>query len=199
MYSPQTWRVVKHKESKGLSRIAFSIAAFGTSMWMIYVASQGSFVDIAPGWIANAVISTMMLPIIFYLFKDTLWKRYILYAIIVTAWVVSLLLTLTGTRANVATSIILVLLAGASTSFGYIPQLIKIFQTKETGELSIILVVVYGIVNALWVIYWGGYISLHPDEPGVPSEIISCCLSGTGLFVQGAIAIAYFKYNKKKA
>jgi MtN3 and saliva related transmembrane protein len=45
------------------------------------------------------------------------------------------------------------LLAGAGTTFGFLPQLVKIIQTKSTRDISLWMYVVITTGILLWLIY----------------------------------------------
>jgi len=45
------------------------------------------------------------------------------------------------------------LLAGACTTFGFVPQLVKILQTKSTHDISLWMYVVISTGILLWLIY----------------------------------------------
>jgi MtN3 and saliva related transmembrane protein len=45
------------------------------------------------------------------------------------------------------------LLAGAGTTFGFLPQLVKILQTKSTHDISLLMYVVITTGILLWLIY----------------------------------------------
>jgi len=54
------------------------------------------------------------------------------------------------------TSGIIGLLAGLTTTFAFLPQIIKTFRTKETKNISLTMYVIYMIGVLMWFVY--GYL-----------------------------------------
>lgn len=199
MYAPQTFKIIKTKDSKGLSVVTFSLAAFGNGMWLLYTSSLGDFTNTCSGWAVNIIIEILMLPIVFFIFRDKPYHRYIIYLWFIATTAISLWWNLAFDKNTIPgyVSIILVCFAGGVTSFGFVPQIIKILKTKTVGNLSLLLVLLYGIVNGLWTIYWTLNIVHDSSSDKVPSEMISAILDAIGFFVQFFLGFLVVKYRKK--
>lgn len=197
MYAPQSIKVIKSKSAKGLSKISFTLAAFGNGMWLIYMGSLGDFLNTSSGWSVNVIVGVMMLPILYYIYKDKLWVRILFYAWFLFTFSISLYLELKGESLASWEQISFVVLAGGTTSFGFIPQIIKILKTKKTDNLSLLLVSMYATVNALWTIYWALMLIYKSDSDSFPGEMVSIVLDGGGFLVQFYLGYLAIKYKSK--
>ena len=75
---------------------------------------------------------------------------------------------------DVATLEILGLIAGAITSLGFIPQLVKGYKTKKLDDVSYFMPIVLAIGMTLWLIY-----GLMRDSLAIISAnffAITCCI-----------------------
>ncbi len=75
---------------------------------------------------------------------------------------------------------ILGMMAGALTTISFLPQAIKIIQTKDTSGISLIMYIAFTIGVLLWVIYG---ICLMA-APIVIANVITLILAGTILFLK---------------
>lgn len=51
------------------------------------------------------------------------------------------------------TSSIIGLLAGLTTTFAFLPQIVKTYKTKETKNISMIMYVIYIVGVMMWFVY----------------------------------------------
>lgn len=212
MFLPQSYKVLRSKSAEGLSKTTFTIAAFGTVLWLVWSSST----EIIPiqAYIANIVIIFLMLPIVYHLYKSD--KALLIGMLILFAAGVALSIVwivpydnLVGVNENgdvihgVQTygvpkwlNMLLVIVAGASTSFGYIPQIIKLVKSKNAGELSPALSLLNALSNVLWALFWG---LQFPDtkHEELPGRIISMTFSISGLIINSTLTFLYFHYKSK--
>jgi MtN3 and saliva related transmembrane protein len=75
--------------------------------------------------------------------------------------------------------------AAALTSFGFLPQVIKIYKTKSVKDISVLALIQFTIGISLWVLY-----GLHLKN------IVIICANVVTLLVLASAFILYFRYKK---
>lgn len=203
MYAPQSWKVLKNKSAEGISKPSFLIVTIGTAIWIV----TGPLGNSWQGWACNSVIVLMMIPIIFYVFKDKKSVFWAVIALIVVAeaaaialWVIQLSHGITPAQ---WLNILFVVLAGGLLSFALVPQGIKVFKTKEIGNYSLLSSTLVITGQVLWVAYWAlkmaGDMSDHTNL--VAFDIIALVTSVLPLVMPASIMGMYYhqKAVDKKA
>lgn len=206
MFTPQAYKIIKARSAAGLSKLTFSIAAIGTTFWLVWTSAAFDGLQYQP-LIANAVILLLMYPIIFFLHRDDKFMMALMFAIMTAGAVLSIAWNIphdfngdghtTTYQANSWLSMFLVTAAGACTSFGYIPQIIKIAKTKTVGEFSPALSMLNALSNILWALFWGFQLP-NAGASEKPSEIISMVFSISALIINSALTYLYFHFKTGK-
>jgi MtN3 and saliva related transmembrane protein len=75
--------------------------------------------------------------------------------------------------------------AAALTSFGFLPQVIKIYKTKSVQDISLLALIQFTVGMLLWVMY-GIYLK----------NIVIICANTVTLLVLACAFILYFRYKK---
>jgi MtN3 and saliva related transmembrane protein len=75
--------------------------------------------------------------------------------------------------------------AAVLTSFGFLPQVIKIYQTKSVKDISVLALVQFTIGITLWILY-----GVHLKNIVIISANI------VTLFVLSSAFVLYFRYKK---
>lgn len=190
MYTPQTYKVIKHKNAKGIAKFTFLIITFGTGMWIVSAPLASSW----QGWSSNFIISFLMIPILYFVFKDQQKIFYAVICFLISTWVISSVFWWTNLHVNFVISIILIITAGGSSSASLIPQIIKLFKEKKVGEFSILSTLLMLIANALWTCYWTLEITITTKEE-MWKNIVA--LMGTAPWLVTTFIILYFVMNQK--
>jgi MtN3 and saliva related transmembrane protein len=73
---------------------------------------------------------------------------------------------------------ILGLAAGACTTLAFLPQVIKTWRSRQTGDLSLIMFLVFCVGVVLWLAYG----LLVGDLPLIVANAVTLVLGGTILF-----------------
>lgn len=77
--------------------------------------------------------------------------------------------------------------AAALTMFGFLPQLVKMVQTKSVDDVSLVMMVQMGFGVFLWMLY-----GLHLDNsPLIVANVVSLSTLTLGLLV-------YFRYTTRR-
>jgi MtN3 and saliva related transmembrane protein len=76
--------------------------------------------------------------------------------------------------------------AALLTSFGFLPQVIKIYQTKSCQDISLLALIQFTLGISLWIMY-----GIHLKN------IVIICANVVTLFVLMCAFILYFRYKKR--
>ncbi|MFA5099682.1 MAG: SemiSWEET transporter [Candidatus Omnitrophota bacterium] len=75
--------------------------------------------------------------------------------------------------------------AALLTSFGFLPQVIKIYKTKSVQDISVLALIQFSIGISLWVLY-----GVHLRN------IVIICANVVTLTVLASAFVLYFRYKK---
>lgn len=144
MYAPQSFKVWKTKDTSALSKPTFIALYLGCIFWIVWSVMK----HITQVWLTNVGIAVLMIPIIYYLFKDKKIYSLIMSAVIVASVVFAITYSVirpehieNGVDTNKMAdwlSITLVAISSSLTSFCWMPQVIHVFKSKDTSSLSLI-------------------------------------------------------------
>lgn len=197
MYTPQVIKVLKLKQAQGISKLTFTLVTAGTLVWVI----AGPLVPSWQAWTANVIISLMMIPIIFYVFKENKKIFWTIVALIVASIALSLvfwILSYTkGITMNFGVNVFFVTLAGLCLSSALVPQVIKLIKDKSVGHFSLLMTVLVVIGNALWSTYWGLQVFTTNETQALVIFSISFATSLFPMLVPILILVIHYKYNRK--
>jgi len=187
VYCPQSYKVIKNR-SADLSKITFTVVVFGVSMWSVYT----PLVESMQGFITNSIMILLMIPIIWFLYNRNLKIIIPIYLFMILAIGLGIFFNINKMHINTFIKYPLVILAGSSTGFSFLPQAIKIVRERAIKDYSILSGIITIIGSSLWVTYWlGKTIASATDDIGL--GILSIIFSSFGVVWQIPILTIYIK------
>ncbi len=190
MYAPQSIKVIRAKKTEGLSKATFCLVAIGSIMWTIF----GVAIDSWQVWTANGIVLILMIPIIYYLFKDEMAIFVLAVSILVAAFITTMILLAVNVRLNSTVTVIVSVFGGIGTGLPYVPQVIKTFRTKNISSISIMSTLGVIVANSLWVLY---YFFRLIHNSFVAGDLIALMFSALGVATASSLAYIYYRYKNK--
>lgn len=203
MFLPQSLKVFMTKNVVGLSKATFLMVFTGGIFWTLFGVANYSW----QAWGANSFILFLMLPIIFYLFKkldiDKNNKRsqitflksnltfFTLVFVVLVDFITTLMMLVFKIQIPVPSGLIFSIIGGICTSFPFIPQIVKIFKTKNISSISIISTFSIIVANSFWTAYHTLNVIDRFDEAYLMSVVFSVASILTSLF----LVVVFYKYR----
>lgn len=196
---PQLVKIIRTRMVKDISLVSNWIFFCGLTIWVVFssfTSSNGTRL-----WhvgLAN-VLSTLVYSImLFWLHKLNKASKQTQVGLIIGLSIVFVAVVIIFTCGMIfkdatygkIVGYVLAFIAAGITTFAYIPQIIKMFASKDVESLSLLMLLIFVTLNLLWIIYW-----VTPYEESVLMSLIFQCLS---LAIFTAQLIFYFMFKKPK-
>lgn len=154
VFIPQTYKVVKTRDVRTLSKITFPILTLGACIWVVYGSMMKQW-EVAS---ANGVVAALMSIIIFYLFKDRTKNddlaRVGLWIMIYGSIALMPVFAFVNIGDSIVLKYILVIIAGLCAGFGFMPQAFKIIKDRKLESFSFWTGFLIMLCDGLWSVYF---------------------------------------------
>lgn len=180
-FSLQIHKIIFKKNIKSISIYAFAIASAGSMMWSVHSLFASAF----HGGFENAIITFTSGIILFCAMRNryTLKIRILIsLSITTTATVLATILWINFIAPktvlfvdNQVIEIATGCIAGILMSVSFLPQIIKVFITKDVNDISLYMSLFYGLAQVVLIIYWTSR-SSSPLGHWLPGTIFCSCV-----------------------
>lgn len=194
LYAPQSYKSWKTKDVSTLSVPTFLFAFFGGMLWLFYGTLDSEKIASA---ITSVGISILMFPIIHLMFFH---KNKVIYWFMVAGVVLPIIFMIVcySLKADIkppkAVMTAMAVTCSSLTAWIWLPQVIKIFKSKDAHSISVVAMIISAIAQTFWVTLFALLIA---KDPSAFDNYVFILNSAIPIVLSVLIVLMALMYKKK--